>query len=143
MFKTCRGGRGILPTMTKTLGVALAAGALVIGGAATAGATGTFKGSGNACHVSSETSQTQSRNASGMVAAPTHYGPVRKVVVRRHHRRHVKYVRTVTRYIYAGTQHSTVTTTITRCGSDETTNITSTPWTGASVVTSTSIQRVR
>jgi hypothetical protein len=127
---TQRPSRGIVATMSKTFGIVIAASALVAGGATVASATGQFGASGSHCHTVSTKMVTQTRDVSGQTAGSTRYGPT------------VQHVRTVTRYVFSGTETRQTTTTVSRCTGKLGTTVTSTPWSTAKIVTIVTTQRV-
>lgn len=128
--------------MLKVAGTTIAAVALVATGLGASVAVAT-SGDGPTCHVISQTSHPESRDVTGQPAAATKVGPVRKVIAYRNGKRVVTYVRTVWRYTYSGTMTRTTTVTETKCGRDVTTTSSSTPWTGAKIITTRTVQRVR
>lgn len=117
--------------MRKTLAAAVLGGLLISGGSASASASDQPAH----CKVVSSVTQTQTRDVTGQVAAPTKYGPT--YTWNGHTYRHV------TRYTWSGVQSRTVDVVTTKCRGSESTTVTPTSaWTGAHVVTTTTTQRV-
>lgn len=86
------------------------------------------------CHVISSSTQTQTRDVTGVTAAATKYGAPYIV--------DGKTYRKVTRYTYSGVQSRTVTTTTTKCKGQASTATSTSSWAGAQIIATTTTQRI-